>query len=260
MSDASRRYCAWDTQILDKTSFDSIEPPPLRSDEVHVWQADLESLSIPESCETILSPDECQRAARFRFTRDQGRYKHCRLLLRMLLAKYLQIEPAHISFCYSAHGKPSLAGNVGTSDVRFNLSHSGEKAVFAFVRSHEIGVDVEQIRHDFETEAIAERFFSPAERKALSRVDAGVRHQAFFNCWTRKEAFVKAKGGGLLLPLDQFDVSLAPGEPAELLGTRPDPEERNRWSLASLDVGPDYAAALVIEGPALKIVKFEFAV
>jgi 4'-phosphopantetheinyl transferase len=259
MSDASRRYCAWDTNILDKSSLGRIEPLPLGSGEVHVWQADLERLSIPETCAAVLSTDECQRADRFRFPRDQRRYRHCRVLLRMLLAGYLQIEPAQISFGYWAHGKPSLAASCGSSDIRFNLSHSGEKAVFGFVRSREIGVDVEQIRHDFEVQAIAERFFSAAEGKALSQIPAHDRHQAFFNCWTRKEAFVKAKGGGLLLPLDQFDVSLVPGEPAELLRTRPDPEERNRWSLWNLEVGPEYAGALVIEGAGLKILNFEVA-
>ena len=239
---------------LSAPNFPNIEAVQLATSEAHIWHADLESLALPEKWAEILSQDECERARRFRFARDQHHFIICRALLRSLLGNYLQRRPAELVFRYSPHGKPNVA--FPSSDIRFNLSHSGKRAVFAFVRGRELGVDVEQIKHDFETQTVAERFFSSAEREALSRIPAASRHTAFFQCWTRKEAFVKAKGGGLFLPLDQFDVSLVPGRPAQLLQTRPDNEERNRWSLSALDVGAQYAGALVMEGPPIQLVSY----
>jgi 4'-phosphopantetheinyl transferase len=249
--------CAFPAARIRKLSaaiFPNVEKVQLGTSEAHIWHADLESLGLPEKWAEILSQDEYERARRFRFVRDQEHFIVCRALLRFLLGNYLQVGPAEVRFHYSSHGKPSLA--VPSSDIRFNLSHSGERAVFVFVRGRELGVDVEQIRHDFETQTVAERFFSSAECEALSRIPVETKHEAFFHCWTRKEAFVKAKGGGLFLPLDQFDVSLVPGMPAQLFETRPDKEERKRWLLSALDVGGQYAGALVVEGPAIKLVSY----
>jgi 4'-phosphopantetheinyl transferase len=239
---------------LSQPNLPSIEAVHLGSGEVHIWLADLESLPLPGNWQDILSRDEAERASRFRFDRDKRHFITCRALLRILLGNYLDLAPAEVVFRYSSHRKPSLAAP--STDIRFNLSHSGERAVFALIRGRELGVDVEQIRHDFETESVAERFFSSAEREALARITPGSRYEAFFHCWTRKEAFVKAKGDGLFLPLDQFDVSLVPGQPAQLLETRPDLEERDRWSLCALEVGAQYAGALVVEGPAVAIVNY----
>jgi 4'-phosphopantetheinyl transferase len=242
------------TRKLSAPGFPKIDAVKLGIGEAHIWQADLESLALPEKWAETLSEDECERAIRFRFDRDKRHFIICRTLLRVLLGNYLGVAPAYTVFHYSSHRKPSVA--TPTSDIRFNLSHSGERAVFAFIRGRELGIDVEQIRQDFEAQSIAERFFSSAEREALARIPHGIRHQAFFHCWTRKEAFVKAKGDGLFLPLDQFDVSLVPGQPAQLLDTRPDGEERQRWSLSALEVGDQYAGALVVEGPTVKLVNY----
>jgi 4'-phosphopantetheinyl transferase len=238
---------------LSAPGFPKIDAVKLGMGEAHIWQADLESLALPEKWVEILSQDENERASRFRFDRDKRRFIICRTLLRVLLGNYLGLAPADVVFHYSSHRKPNLAP---TSDIRFNLSHSGERAVMAFIRGRELGIDVEQIRQDFEAQSVAERFFSSAEREALARISPEISHEAFFHCWTRKEAFVKAKGDGLFLPLDQFDVSLIPGQPAQLLETRPNSEERNRWSLCALDVGDQYAGALVVEGPAVKLVNY----
>ena len=129
----------------------------------------------------------------------------------------------------------------------FNLSHSAGIVLLAFARRRRIGIDIEAVRRDFSTTEIAERFFSPAERTALRQLPHGQRHQAFFRCWTRKEAFIKALGEGLSHPLDQFDVNLAPGEPAVLLATRPDATEAGRWALWNVPTAGNYAAALAIE-------------
>jgi 4'-phosphopantetheinyl transferase len=193
-----------------------------------------------------LDPGERQRAARFHFARDRDRFIVGRGTLRALLARYLGGAPARLGFSYGPHGKPALSGEV--ADVRFNLSHAAGVALYAVAVGREVGIDVEAVRPDFATDQIAERFFSPAERQALRGVEGESRGAAFFACWTRKEAYIKARGQGLSLPLDSFDVTLVPGEPAALLATRDDPGQRDRWWLSALDAGPGFAAALTIEG------------
>lgn len=226
---------------------------------VEVWQADLQFLSVARNCEAMLSKDENERASRFRFDRDRDRFIVCRAILRTLLGFYLGIPPGELKFQYSSHGKPSLRNDFASGGLCFNLSHSGTMALFAFARDRKIGVDVEQIRQDFESEVLAERFFSSSERQALSQIPASGRHDAFFHCWTRKEAFMKAKGEGLLLPLHQFDVSLTPNQPAEILATRPDCAERDRWKLHRLDVGEGYAGALAVENPITNVINYIFS-
>jgi len=159
-----------------------------------------------------------------------------------------------VEFRYSAHSKPELGGLQADSGVSFNVSHSHSTALFAFSRRRAVGIDVERERTNIEVSDIATRFFSESEQAVLLGLAKDQQPQAFFACWTRKEAFVKAKGEGLSLPLHQFDVSLIPGQPAEILGTRPHTEERHHWSLWSLDAGPGYAAALVVEGKDVQLV------
>jgi 4'-phosphopantetheinyl transferase len=229
-------------------------PLQLGGQEVQVWRLELDTVpSDGWSWENLLSADERERAGRFHFARDRRRFTAARGLLRTLLGGYLQADPGELRFRYSHKGKPALDGKHQESGLCFNVSHSDEVALLAFARAGELGVDVERVRQDCEVQEIAQRFFSSAEQKALAALPAAQQYRAFFNCWTRKEAFVKAKGGGLSLPLDQFDVSLAPGEPAELLATRPDPAEKQRWSLWALDAGEEYAAALIVAGSGLRV-------
>lgn len=167
----------------------------------------------------------------------------------MLISRYLEMFPAEIQFSYAVNGKPQLAtSNAQTECLHFNLAHSGGIALYAFTRVGEVGVDVELIRPDFTTNEIAQRFFSPTEVACLNELPAELRPEAFFNCWTRKEAFIKAIGIGLSLPLNEFDVTLSPDKPAKLLRTRWDESEASRWSLKEIDVGSDYAAALAVAG------------
>jgi 4'-phosphopantetheinyl transferase len=220
----------------------------LAPDEVHVWRA---SLDLPASrvCALgdVLVADERARAARFHFERDRTHWTVARARLRLLLARYLGGPPDRFRFALGAHGKPALARPEG-GDLRFNVSHSQDLALYAVTRGREVGVDLEGLRPDFATDEIAERFFSPAERRALRAVAPELRCDAFFACWTRKEAYIKARGLGLAIPLDAFDVSLAPDEPAALLATRDEPGDSVRWSLAALSPGPGFAGALVAEG------------
>ena len=228
----------------------------LSADEVHLWQATLDD-QLVESLEPVLSPDEISRANRFHFAKDRNHYIAARGLLRKLLAAYLGVGGAELQFLYAEKGKPFLKENQHGS-INFNLAHSYGKAIYAFSQRRELGVDLEFIRDDLADEKIAERFFSPAEIKALQVVPAELRKQAFFNCWTRKEAYIKARGEGLSMPLDEFDVSLTPGEPAALLRNHKDAREVSRWTMRSISVAPGYVAALVVEGQDWRLKSFSF--
>jgi 4'-phosphopantetheinyl transferase len=195
-----------------------------------------------------LSADELERAARFHFPEHRRRYTVARGVLRDILGRYLAVPPAALAFSYSAYGKPALAQQFEATGERFNISHSHEMALFAVTCGREIGVDIEYLGRQVRAEEIAEHFFSAHERAVLRRLPTTAKHEAFLNCWTRKEAYIKAHGEGLSLPLDQFDVSLAPGDPAALLATYHEPQEVLRWSLCALRPAPGYVAALAVEG------------
>jgi 4'-phosphopantetheinyl transferase len=157
-----------------------------------------------------------------------------------------------VQFQYNEFGKPLLAGGLHPP-VQFNVSHSGDLVLVALSRGRAVGVDVEYMRMDIATEEIAARFFSAAECSALATVAPALRYAAFFACWTRKEAYLKARGDGLSLVLSQFDVSLLPGDEARLLATRHDATEVHRWNLRALDGGDGYQAALAVEGGSWKL-------
>jgi 4'-phosphopantetheinyl transferase len=195
-----------------------------------------------------LAADERARAERFYFQRDRERFVVARAALRAILGGYLNSTPESLSFCYGSRGKPALAADCSQDAIRFNVSHSGDVALYAVTRAREVGVDVELIRPELNAERLAERFFSPREIDTLRTLPADLRRHAFFLAWTRKEAYVKATGDGLSLPLNQFAVSLIPGEPAALLSAEGDPREALRWSLRELTPGPGYVAALAVEG------------
>jgi 4'-phosphopantetheinyl transferase len=234
-----------------------IRPPgslALPHKEVHVWRANLDLDPIDlESLRATLSPDERARAARFHFPKDQQHFVAARGTLRTILARYLDHDPARLEFWYGPHGKPELAPGGDTDGLRFNLSHSQGLALYAFCRDRAIGVDLEKVRPYPDWEHIASRLFTLREVEALRLVPASSRDEAFLNCWTRKEAFVKARGGGLSLPLDRFEVSVNPGEPACLLSTAGDPEEAACWSIRDLEPAPGYVAAV-----AVRALKWEF--
>lgn len=229
----------------------SLENLDLTTDCVDVWRVRLSS-TIPS--EDSLSEDERQRASRFHFDVDRNRYIVAHASLRGILARYLQCEPHDLKFSANEYGKPFLDRSNDFSrskNIEFNLSHSGDFALIAVAHGRKIGIDVERIRTDIELEDLARRNFSPREVSELMTLPLEHRTLGFFTCWTRKEAYIKTQGLGLSLPLDSFDVSL--GEPAALKATRPDAQEASRWSLYSLNVESNYAAALAVEGNNLKI-------
>jgi 4'-phosphopantetheinyl transferase len=216
--------------------------------DLHIWIIRLDQpLAFTRQLSGYLSADEQGRANRFVFPRDRRRFCVARGMLRSLLGFYLGMPPTRVQFKYGAQGKPALAP-APAERLRFNLSHSHERAVYAFAYDREVGVDLEYLRWVDDLEQIAERNFSPWEGMALRALPASEKQAAFFYCWTRKEAYLKALGDGLARPLDQFDVSLAPGEPARLLRVVGQPQETTRWSLSNLELGADYAGAVAVEG------------
>ena len=226
--------------------------PVLQEDEVHIWRVPLSpSFSELHTLFEYLLPDERERAGRFHFDKDCNRFIIARGMLRWILSRYLNKPPAQLLFSYSKYGKPELRGDFGEIPLRFNLSHSNDVALYAVTLGRELGVDVEFLRDDLASVEIAERFFSQAEVAMLRALPSTLRTVSFFNCWTRKEAFIKARGEGLSYPLDQFTVSLTPGDPARLLSTNPDPSDVHRWRLFELYPAHGYVGALAVHGAAL---------
>jgi 4'-phosphopantetheinyl transferase len=220
----------------------------LARDEVDVWFAPLgRDVQCLGAALQVLAPDEVERAERFCLDKDRDQYVLARGILRNILSRYLDIPPAQLRFEYNECGKPALRGDCGGYSLTFNLSHAPGAAVYAVSGGCKVGVDLELVREGIEYEQIAERFFSAHEAGTLCLLPTEAKLRAFFACWTRKEAYIKAKGNGLLLDLKSFDVAFAPSEPASLLCVADDPLEAGRWSLMNLDVPADYVAALVVE-------------
>lgn len=220
----------------------------LRSDEVHVWLSMSGQGSRVESLRRLLSNEEIERAERFHFSRDRDRFIHARGMLRTLLGRYAGADPAGLRFCSNKYGKPALDGEWAGTGINFNLSHSNEAVLYAFTLKREVGVDVEHIRPELAGEEIAERFFAAPEVDALRRAPDEARATTFFSCWTRKEAYIKARGEGLSHPLDSFVVSVDPEAREVTLEVHDDVEESRRWSIMSLRPAEEYAAALAVEG------------
>lgn len=217
----------------------------LERQHVDIWRLSLNLLvDSVKLIESTLSADEAERAARFRFEVDKNRFIVAHGALRKILGRYLNCDPAELTFSINQYGKPALVN----SALEFNLSHSGDFVLIAVTQGRKIGVDVERIRQGISSHVIAQQYFSKAEVAELQALPIEQRESAFFKCWTRKEAYIKAQGLGLALPLESFDVSLTPNQPAILRATRPDSQESARWALRSLDVDPNYAGAVAVEG------------
>lgn len=227
-------------------------PPPslaLSFHDVHTWRASLDRPeSSVEAMQRTLTADESARANRFHHQRDRRRYVVARGILRAILGRYLAMEPHQLRFSYNDFGKPALSQESKIEDIQFNLSHTDGTALYAVTYGRRIGVDIESVRPIVESEQIAEQFFSSAEVADLCKIREEVKDRAFFNCWTRKEAYIKAKGEGISLPLNQFSVSMSPEEPAAITSIKGTGDEPSRWSLRDLNVGSGYAAALAVEG------------
>ena len=229
--------------LLEHASLYSCTDPDLRADpdQAHVWRVDLDlEAGRIASLERFLCPEEHARAARFRSPGDRRRFVAAHGSLRAILAHYLRVGPAQVSFAYAPEGKPILAG---AAPLHFNLSHSDSLALLAVSPRREVGIDVERLRADFAPEPLAKRFFSPSECEALSRVPPDERHPAFLRLWTLKEAYLKALGTGLTSPLNAFTVSLDDYSVQAFGVAAP-------YHLRPLDPAPGYVGALALaSGP-----------
>ena len=222
----------------------SRNPISLTDEVVQVWQAGLDvAPAYLARLVALLSVDERERMGRFHFEHHRHRYAAAHGQIRLILSAYLACHPAQLQFVTTTYGKPALSNG---GDLCFNLSHAGDQMLVGVVRGRAIGIDIEQIRPDLATTEIASHYFSHAEQMAFQTVPEAQKPQAFFNAWTRKEAFIKAIGEGLSFPLGDFTVTLVPGEPARLLTVRGSTEEAARWQMWGWEAGDGYAAAVVV--------------
>lgn len=223
---------------------DWAKPPdalPALDASIQVWAVRLDDPSVNlEHGPDLLSPDERERATRFKFEQHRRRYLVAHIALHEILSRYLLIDPESLSFDIGANGKPRLAQALAPSGIEFNLSHSNEMALLAVARGREVGVDIEHAREKFEFQEVAERFFTAKEVAAMGGLPATLQRQAFFKCWTSKEAFLKAKGTGLSGALDEVEIALGSDEQVRIAANVPN------WWLFELNPIAGYEAALVV--------------
>jgi 4'-phosphopantetheinyl transferase len=221
--------------------------PSLGPQGVHVWTASLPAEDgVVEQCRDLLSPDERERAGRMQLPSPRDLFVVGRGLLRTLIGNYLDMPPADVSFSYSAFGRPWLPAGGSRPALQFSVSHSGVQIALAFTREARVGIDVERVRTSADCGAIAARFFAPAEQAALASLSLADRIDAFFACWTRKEALLKAVGLGISRGLSRVEVTCRPGDPARLLRSDLTEVDPAGWSLFDLPVPPGYRSALAV--------------
>jgi 4'-phosphopantetheinyl transferase len=226
----------------ERTAIGIVEVPEASAGRVDVWTVWLgREAAAPE----LLSSDEAARASRFVFDRHRRRYVACRSTLRVLLGSYLGEPASDLCFTYTNYGKPELAGRA----ISFNVSHCDDLALIAVTLKHRLGVDIERLRPLEDLDGVAWTVFSSSELATLDTVPRHLKADAFFNCWTRKEAFIKAVGEGFSFPLKEFDVTLRPGEAAELVSIRAGGSEAQDWALFDLRPAEEFVGAVAVEDP-----------
>jgi 4'-phosphopantetheinyl transferase len=217
------------------------------SNQVHIWKADV--CSFRKSLDLFtswLSDEETQRWQRYLAADVRDRFLTARGLLRGIISFYTSRHPGHISFAASPLGKPYLGFPEGTG-LEFSLSHSSGSILFAFSKGLPVGIDVEEIQQDMDYLMMASKFFSRSENQSILELPQSLQKQAFFNCWTRKEAYLKGMGVGLHASLQDFSVSVSPHEPAILLHPLPADDEGEPWQLFTIEPQPDYVAAGAVQ-------------
>jgi len=221
---------------------------------VHVWRVHLDSSTSQfKTLEHSLSSDEIVRANRFYFQKDRDRFIVARGMLRLILSRYLYIDPGHLRFCYGKYGKPYITTELNDSTLCFNMSHSHEFALYAVTWDRPIGIDVEDVSQKVDVQNISERFFSSTENKILALIPAERKQEAFFRLWTRKEAYLKARGEGLSGQLDQFDTSSFLDLDSNVVTVNDGSIDRSRWAVIDLVPHPNFVGAIVMKGFNLNI-------
>lgn len=236
------------------------QPPSisaLKENQVHLWRVDFKAhhSNLNQLCQ-LLSNDEKARAKRFLFEADHARYVIGRGILRTLLENYTKIRAFDILFEYGESGKPTLSHR-HVSPLQFNISHAENIGLFGFTLRDRIGVDVEKVQASFPTMEIAQNFFSPQEVKHLQQIPHDKeQNAAFFRCWTRKEALIKALGGGLSIPLKHFSVSLKENFPVRLYNLEQLSETTSEWTLFSIQPQSGYIGAVAVNNPHSQLVLY----
>lgn len=227
--------------------------------EVHVWRIALDvNGEYIRAARDLLSADEIERMDRFRFDSDRRRFAIAHAGMRKILAGYLDCEAKQLMFEDGERGKPRLRDIGNAGDLNFNLSHSGEISLLAVARKISVGIDTETVNSKFASQEIARHFFSRGEMRNLLALPEEQWTEAFFTCWTRKEAYIKARGDGLSIPLNSFSVTFQPNMPAALLEVVSDPDELDRWSVYDITMNVRCKAALVAEGQGHEIYLWEW--
>lgn len=228
--------------------------PALSEEGIHVWVSRLDvAPGVSAVFGASLSEGEQMRAKQFRFRQHQSRFIAGRGLLRAIVSRYLQVEPARVEFKYNLHGKPELTRPFDGSGIHFNLAHSEDLALLAVTKIGPVGIDVERIRVNRDARELVNWFCSPRERELFENLAAHEKQLAFFNLWTRKEAFLKATGEGITQLLSQIEVAFRPGEPARFIAVSGDSEKASRWSVHDLSPASDFAAAVAIQAKNVRL-------
>ena len=231
----------------------------LHQSEVHLWIVSLDTSSEKSGYfRTSLSADEKERVDRFLKIEDRELYTITRGALRSLLGAYLAIEAREVEFAYGALGKPSLAGRGAQAALSFSVSHSGAQALLGFARGRRIGVDLERVSAGADVLELARRYFSSNEFEILRSLMPEMQHEAFYCAWTRKEAYLKARGEGIFFGLERVEVSLIPGERAIIKKVSDDPNVSENWILEHLLPAPNYIGAVAVEGHDLTFTFFRW--
>ncbi len=219
----------------------------MKTEPIHVWTIALDSFRLQlHQLQERLADDEVERAKRFRFDKDRQRWVGTRAALRILLSRYCGAAPEEISFSYGSYGKPRLAHPETVPELHFNVSHAADLAMIAVSECGPLGIDVEEVRWLPDLTDVMKSHFASGECDAVRNLPASQQTEGFFHCWTRKEAFIKALGIGLSMPLTSFEVTVTPEQPARLLSIRNDLEKAKHWSLYRLRTPVGYVAALAV--------------
>ena len=235
--------------------------PVLAATDVHVWAAHLDLCPAAlRRLAAILDEAESARATHFRSHTHQNRFIAARGVLRSILGDYLECAPDELQFEYGANGKPALIGRFVERDLSFNVAHSEDLALIAVTHIGPIGVDVEEVRPMADADQLVARFFSPRENARFHTLTADQKAVAFFNLWTRKEAWLKATGEGIAHSLNRVEVTFLPGEPARLLSLPESLESKKGWALRELLPAPGFVGAVAVADLQFPICNYQFSI
>lgn len=217
--------------------------------EIHVWRAHLDGdAEYISHLAGTLSNAELARAAKFKFEKDQRRYKMARGIVRAILGRYLSLDGRDVRLDTGLYGKPRLRMLGSGPDLRFSLAHSQGLALYAFALGHEVGIDLEFIKRNIDVMRLAEHVFSEKDIVDLNKLSSKDRVNSFYGAWTRKEAYLKARGLGFSIDPRRVDLPTMVGAPVEFVNLFNEAEEDEKWTIYDIEPAPEFAGAMAAEG------------